>query len=133
MARGIHPTILVEEGLEAALAFLAERSPVPVDIDVRLGGQRFGKATEATAYFVVSEALTNAARHAEAESVSVVGHVEEGRLTVEVVDDGRGGADGQWAGGLQGLTDRLATIDGSLRVDSPPGRGTRVRAEIPCG
>jgi signal transduction histidine kinase len=144
MARGIHPTILVDEGLEAALAFLAERSPVPVDVDVHLRG-RLGSAIEATAYFVVSEALTNAARHADAGTVTVVVHTSgdghtsgngsrgDGVLTIEVVDDGRGGADGRWAGGLQGLTDRLATIDGSLAVDSPPGWGTRLRAVIPCG
>jgi signal transduction histidine kinase len=138
MARGIHPMILVEEGLEAALAFLAERSPVPVDVDVRLD-RRLGPAVEATAYFVVSEALTNVAKHADADTVSVTVALDgerrlgEGRLTIEVVDDGRGGAEGRRAGGLQGLTDRLATIDGSLTVDSPAGRGTRLRAEIPCG
>ena len=132
MARGIHPAILTQEGLDAALGFLAERSPVPVRIGVRLG-RRLAPDVEATAYFVVSEALTNAAKHAGATGVVVEGGAVDGRLWIEVRDDGRGGADGGWGSGLQGLADRLATLDGRLSVDSPAGGGTRLRAEIPCG
>jgi signal transduction histidine kinase len=132
MARGIHPAILTQEGLEAALASLAERAPAPVDVDVRLG-RRLGDDVEATAYFVVSEALTNAAKHAGASRVAVTGRFTDGRLAITVTDDGAGGADGRWGTGLQGLADRLAALDGRLAVDSPPGGGTRLEAEIPCG
>jgi len=131
MARGIHPAILTEEGLEAALGSLAERAPLPVQVDVHLD-RRLAQDVEATAYFVVSEALTNAAKHAAASHVVVVGRLHEGRLSVEVTDDGRGGADARSGSGLQGLSDRLATLDGTLTVDSPVGGGTRLRAEVPC-
>ena len=132
MARGIHPAILTQEGLDAALAFLAERSAVPVRLSVRLG-HRPRPDVEATAYFIASEALTNAAKHAGATLVEVDVALDDGRLSLEVRDDGCGGADGRWASGLQGLADRLATLDGRLTVDSPAGGGTRLRAEIPCG
>jgi len=131
MARGIHPAILTEEGLEAALAFLAERSPLPVHVDVCFE-HRLAQDVEATAYFVVSEALTNAAKHSQASHVTVTSHLHDGRLTIEVADNGSGGADSHWASGLQGLTDRLVTLNGTLTVHSPPGGGTRLRAEIPC-
>lgn len=131
MARGIHPAILTEEGLEAALGFLAERAPVAVHLQVDLD-RRLAREVEATAYFVVSEALTNAAKHAAASSIEVKARIEDGRLLIEVTDNGRGGAD-DWGSGLQGLTDRLATLNGRLTVNSPPGAGTRLRAEIPCG
>jgi signal transduction histidine kinase len=88
---------------------------------------------EVTAYFVVSEALTNAAKHADASRVSVAGCVRDRQLWIEVADDGRGGADGAWASGLQGLVDRLVALGGRLTVQSPPGGGTRVTAVIPCG
>jgi signal transduction histidine kinase len=87
---------------------------------------------EAAAYFVVSEALTNAARHAEAPNVAVRGSVRSGALHLEISDDGRGCADGRWGSGLQGLADRLATLNGRLVVHSPDGGGTRLCAEIPC-
>jgi signal transduction histidine kinase len=132
MARGIHPAILTQEGLEAALSFLAERAALPVTIDVSLG-RRLAQDVEATAYFVVSEALTNAAKHSEASRVTVTGRLRDDRLSIEVGDDGRGGADGHWGSGLQGLVDRLATLNGRLTVHSPPGGGTRVTAELPCG
>jgi signal transduction histidine kinase len=132
MARGIHPTVLTENGLEVALGALAERAPLPVRLDVRLD-RRFARDVEATAYFVVSEALTNAAKHAGASRVAVSGGVRDGRLWVEVADDGRGGAEGRFGSGLQGLADRLATASGRLVVDSPAGGGTRLRAELPCG
>lgn len=132
MARGIHPSILTDEGLEAALGFLAERSPVAVQLNMDLA-LRLPPEVEATAYFVVCEALTNAARHADASSVVVAAGIDDRRLRVEVVDHGRGGADGHWGSGLQGLSDRIATLDGHLRVSSAPGAGTRLYAEIPCG
>ena len=132
MARGIHPAILTQEGLEAALSFLAERSPVPVQLRVRLD-RRLSQEVEATAYFIVAEALTNAARHSGASSIKVEGSIEDGELRVEVIDDGQGGAEGRWASGLQGLADRVATLNGRLSVVSPVGGGTRLRAEIPCG
>ncbi len=131
MARGIHPAILTGEGLEAALGFLAERSPVAVQLKVDLD-RRLAREVEATAYFVVSEALTNAAKHADASSIQVAARFEDGRLVIEVTDNGRGVAD-HWGSGLQGLADRLATLDGRLIVSSPPEAGTRLRAEIPCG
>ncbi len=132
MARGIHPAILTQEGLEAALGFLAERAPLPVRVDVTLG-RRLPDDVEATAYFVVSEALTNAAKHSAASTIMVAGRLRDGRLQIEVSDDGRGGADGNWGSGLQGLVDRLATLSGRLTVDSPAGGGTRLRVQIPCG
>ncbi len=132
MARGIHPAILTQEGLEAALGFLAERAALPVRLDVTLG-RRLGDDVEATAYFVVSEALTNAAKHSAASSIVIAASLRAGRLQIEVTDDGIGGADGHWGSGLQGLVDRLATLGGRLTVDSPAGGGTRLRAEIPCG
>ena len=132
MARGIHPAVLTQDGLAAALGFLAERSPLPVRLDVRLE-RRLAQDVEATAYFVVSEALTNAAKHAAASGVTVAGRLHGGRLELEVTDDGRGGADGRWGSGLQGLVDRLAALNGRLSVHSPAGGGTRLRAEIPCG
>lgn len=131
MARGIHPAILTEQGLEAALSFLAERAPVPVQVDTRLD-RRLAPEVEATAYFLVSEALTNAAKHSGASRITAGGRLEDGRLLIEVTDNGRGGADPDRGTGLQGLTDRLATLNGRLTVDSPVGGGTRLRAEIPC-
>jgi signal transduction histidine kinase len=132
MARGIHPAILTQEGLEAALGFLAERAPLPVRLDVRLE-RRLAQDVEASAYFVVSEALTNAAKHSGASSIAVAGRLRDGRLRIEVTDNGRGGADGHWGSGLQGLVDRLATLNGRLAVHSPVGGGTQLWAEIPCG
>jgi len=131
MARGIHPAILTEEGLEAALGYLAERSPVPVQVRVCLD-RRLTQEVEATAYFVVSEALTNATKHSGASSIVIGGSLDGGRLWIEVSDNGRGGADGNRGSGLQGLADRVATLDGRLTVHSPAGGGTRLRAEIPC-
>ncbi|MDQ3631084.1 MAG: histidine kinase [Actinomycetota bacterium] len=132
MARGIHPAILTQDGLEAALGFLAERAPLPVQLDVSLP-RRLAEDVEATAYFVVSEALTNAAKHSGASSIAVVGRLRDNLLWIAVTDNGRGGADGQWGSGLQGLSDRLATLNGRLTVHNPTGGGTRLEAEIPCG
>ena len=132
MARGIHPAILTQDGLAAALDFLAERSPVPVRLALDLD-RRLASEVEATAYFVVGEALTNAAKHADATSVVVTGGLQGDVLVVEVADDGRGGAVAKPGSGLQGLADRLATLDGRLTVDSRADAGTRLRVEIPCG
>jgi signal transduction histidine kinase len=123
--------VLTEDGLEAAVGFLAERCPVPVRVEIDLP-RRVDADVEAACYFVVSEALTNVAKHSDARRVVVSGGINGGLLTLEVVDDGCGGADVRGGSGLQGLTDRLATLDGSLTVASPRSGGTQLRAEIPC-
>ena len=130
LARGIHPPVLADRGLAAALNALASRSPVPVTVDTE---QADGApaAVEAAAYFVVSEALTNVARHANAASAVVKVRRSDGRLEVEVSDDGDGGADAATGSGLRGLSDRVAALDGSLEVDSAMGAGTVLRATIP--
>jgi signal transduction histidine kinase len=129
LARGIHPAILTEEGLAAALAGLARRTPVPVEVSVC--SQRLPAAVEATAYFVAAEALANIVKHARASHASVEVARNNGRLAVAVTDDGAGGADAAGAG-LRGLRDRVEALDGRMQIDSPPGGGTSVRAEIPC-
>jgi signal transduction histidine kinase len=131
LARGIHPAALSNGGLRPALEALVSRSSVPV----RLGDvpdERFPAAIEATAYFTIAEALTNAARHAEAKRVDVEAALDNGWLHIEVRDDGRGGADPDSGTGLRGLADRVAAIEGRLKVSSSAGAGTIVRAEIPC-
>ena len=131
LARGIHPAALTEGGLRAALDGLVTRSRVPARV-TDVPERRFAAAVEATAYFVVAEALTNAARHADARSVEVaVVHAGE-RLGVEVRDDGRGGADPAAGSGLRGLADRVAALGGRLSLTSPPGGGTVLTVEIPC-
>jgi signal transduction histidine kinase len=131
LARGIHPAILTEEGLPAAVEALADRSLLPVrvrtDFDARLP-----EPIEATAYFVVSEALANVAKYARASSVRVELSRDGEHLRVEVTDDGIGGADPSRGSGLRGLEDRVSAVRGTLRIASSPGRGTRVVAEIPC-
>jgi signal transduction histidine kinase len=129
LARGIHPAILSDRGLAPALEALAARSPVPVDVDVP--GERLPLVVEAAAYFVVSEAVTNATKHAKAGAVSVRVASEKGSAVVEVADDGAGGADPTGGSGLRGLEDRVAALDGILTVESPAGGGTRIRAVIP--
>ena len=132
LGRGIHPAILTEEGLDAALQSLAERSPVPVEISAHAGAP-LPQPVEAAAYYVVSEALANVAKYADASTVKVIVERCERTVLVEVADDGMGGAVARPGSGLEGLGDRVAALDGRLGVDSPPGQGTRVRAEIPCG
>ena len=131
LARGIHPAALTERGLATAVAGVAHRSPVPVTLDVT--DARFPEPVEAAAYFVVSEALANVARYAHATGASVRIGREAGALAVEVRDDGLGGADAGAGTGLRGLADRVAALDGTFSVESPPGGGTCVRAEIPLG
>jgi signal transduction histidine kinase len=130
LARGIHPAVLTDRGLDAALAALAARAPVPVEIEGAVG-DRVAEPVEIAAYFAVSEALANVAKYAGAEGATVRVEHRGGRLVVEVADDGIGGADPDRGSGLRGLVDRVSALDGSMRLDSPAGAGTRLRAEIP--
>jgi len=129
LARGIHPAVLTDRGLEAALESLAARAPLPVEIEGPLVS--LPAAVEAAAYYVVSEALANVTKYAQASSVKVTVEQVNGCAHVEVADDGVGGADPGRGSGLRGLADRVASLNGKLAIDSPPGAGTRVRAEIP--
>jgi signal transduction histidine kinase len=131
LARGLHPTVLTEAGLSAAIEALADRCPVPVGLDVV--PTRYPASVEATAYFVVAEALTNVARYAGARRVTVRVAEADSGVTVEVSDDGVGGADATRGSGLRGLEDRVAAAGGRFAVHSPPGSGTTVQAAIPCG
>jgi signal transduction histidine kinase len=128
LAHGILPAALTHGGLRAAVEGLASRSLVPVRVDVSI--DRLAAPVEATAYFVVAEALTNVIKHARATSATVRARVEDGRLRIEVRDDGIGGAR-PGGGGVVGLADRLAVLDGRLRINSPAGGGTLVAADIP--
>jgi len=129
LARGIHPSILSEQGLAAAVRSLADRSSLP--IVTRLDEGRFPRDVEAAAYFVISEALANVAKHADAASASVAVARADGHLVVEVHDDGHGGASARLGGGLEGLADRVGALDGRLTIDSAAA-GTTIRADIPC-
>ena len=129
LARGIHPAVLTDRGLDAALEALAARAPLPVEIDGPAG--ELPAQVEAAAYYVVSEALANVTKYAQASAVEVKVERRNGFAVVEVADDGVGGADPLRGSGLRGLADRVASLSGKLDVDSPPGEGTRVRAEIP--
>jgi signal transduction histidine kinase len=131
LARGIHPAVLTERGLEPALHALASRAPVPVTIEAD-GEQRLPAPVEIAAYFVISEALANVAKYAQATEATVAVRRTNGRVTVDVIDDGIGGADAAEGSGLRGLGDRVAALDGTLSLDSPPGEGTRLHVEIPC-
>jgi signal transduction histidine kinase len=130
LARGIHPAILTEAGLGAAITALAERSSVPAAVS-SLPDRRLSPAVEATAYFVVSEALANVAKYASATRASVGADCRGSILRVEVGDNGVGGADGSRGSGIRGLHDRVAAVGGRLTIDSPAGQGTLVVAEIP--
>jgi signal transduction histidine kinase len=130
LAQGIHPTVLTEHGLGPALKTLAARSPVPVQIG-QVPGQRLPAPLEAAAYFTVSEALANVAKHAHASGASVSIACDGGSLVVEVEDDGVGGAQARAGSGLAGLADRVQALDGCLTIDSAVDHGTRLRAELP--
>jgi signal transduction histidine kinase len=132
LSRGIAPPVLADRGLAAALAALAARSPVPVELAVELPSDRLAPVTENTAYFVVSEALANVAKHSDASSCRVEVTCADGRLRVVVEDDGTGGAVLAPGHGLSGLTDRLFAVDGELTVDSPRGGPTRLIGTLPC-
>jgi signal transduction histidine kinase len=130
IAHGIHPAILADGGLRAALNALARRSPVPVDLDMRAEG-RLPEHVEVSAYYVVAEALTNAAKHARASAVTVTADTADGMLRLTVRDDGAGGADFGGGTGLVGLKDRVEALGGRIVLDSPPRAGTSLRAELP--
>ncbi|MCP9487778.1 MAG: PAS domain S-box protein [Gaiellaceae bacterium MAG52_C11] len=129
LARGIHPAVLTDRGLEAAVLTLATRSLIPVEVSVP--AERLPGAVEAAAYYVVAEALTNVAKYAQASLAHVRVSRDNGRAVVEVADDGVGGASAGAGSGLRGLADRVAALDGTLAIESPPGAGTRIRAELP--
>jgi signal transduction histidine kinase len=132
VARGIHPAVLTGHGLAVALEQVAARAAVPVRLQVE-AESRFPEQVEVAAYYVVIESLTNIAKHAQATRAGVeVSRTDEG-LMVEIIDDGIGGADSESGSGLRGLADRVEALGGRLRVWTPQGGGTRVRAEIPCG
>jgi PAS domain S-box-containing protein len=130
LARGIHPAVLTDRGLPAALEALASRTPLPVELSADLD-ERLPGPVEAAAYYVVAEALTNVAKYAEASSVEVRAQRQNGRVVVEVEDDGVGGADPARGSGLRGLADRVEALEGELEVTSAAGSGTTVRAVIP--
>jgi signal transduction histidine kinase len=131
LARGIHPAVLSDRGLPAALEALAGRAPVVVDV-IETPADSLPAAVEAVAYYVVAEALTNVAKYADAQRAEVRVTRDNGRVLVQVTDDGVGGADPAGGSGLRGLADRLAAFDGRLEVESPRGAGTTIRAQIPC-
>jgi signal transduction histidine kinase len=131
LIRGVHPQVLTDRGLPAAVADAAGRSPVRVGTDVVLP-RRLPPGVEVAAYFAVCEALANVAKHSRASRASVRGRLVGGLLVVEVTDDGVGGADPAGGSGLAGLADRVAVVDGRLLLSSPPGGPTLVRVEIPC-
>lgn len=136
LVRGIHPAVLSDRGLDAALSALAGRSPVPVRVEVTGDLSPASAAAQAAAYFVVAEALTNVAKHAGADSVRVeavlVPDDDPVRLRITVHDDGRGGAEPSHGSGLEGLRGRVMALDGTFELDSPPGEGTRLTVEVPC-
>ncbi|MFF5844288.1 sensor histidine kinase [Streptomyces massasporeus] len=131
LIHGIHPKVLADYGLEAAVADAADRSAVPVDVDLELPG-RLSPAVEAAAYFVVCEALANVGRHSGASRAEVSGGHRDGRLLLRIRDDGCGGARAGQGSGLTGLADRVSVLDGRLSLSSPPGGPTLLRVEIPC-
>ncbi|WP_436520715.1 sensor domain-containing protein [Actinoplanes sp. HUAS TT8] len=131
LVRGLHPAVLDEQGLDAALSGIAAKSPVPVRVSADLP-TRVAPSIETVAYFVVSELLANAAKHAEASQIEVRVRLVAGRLLITVSDDGRGGASCDKGSGLRGLHGRVQAVDGTLHIDSAAGRGTRVEVELPC-
>jgi signal transduction histidine kinase len=129
--RGIHPVILEDRGLDAALSAVVARSPVPVSLDVAVA-ERPSATVESAAYFVVAEALTNVARHAHATRARVAIARAGDRLIVEVRDDGIGGADPSGGTGLQGLRDRVTALGGTMHIVSPDGGPTTLLVDLPC-
>jgi signal transduction histidine kinase len=130
LARGIHPAVLSDHGLAAALEALATRAPVPVDVN-GVPEEPLPRPVEAAVYFVTAEALTNVAKYAQADGASVDLVVADDCVHLQITDDGMGGADTSGGTGLSGLCDRVEALDGTIDVDSPPGGGTAVRVQIP--
>jgi signal transduction histidine kinase len=130
LARGIHPAVLSDRGLGPALEALAARAPVPVEVS-GVPDESLPKEVEAAVYFVTAEALTNVAKYAQADSATIVLSLDDGRICLEIRDDGVGGADITTGSGVAGLCDRVEALDGELTVDSPAGVGTTVTAQIP--
>jgi signal transduction histidine kinase len=130
LARGLHPAVLSDHGLRAAVEMLAGRVPVPVEI-ADIPAERLPEPVEAAAYYLIAEALTNVAKYARASKVRVQVRASDASVVVEVSDDGVGGADPAGGSGLRGLADRVEALGGSLEIASPPGAGTSLRAEIP--
>jgi signal transduction histidine kinase len=130
ISRGIHPAILSKGGLAPALQALAHRSAIPVDLDITID-VRLAEPIEVAAYFVASEALANAAKHSDATRIDVSLERRDGNLLLSVRDDGVGGADAARGSGIVGLNDRVEALGGSLRVDSSPGEGTQIVAQLP--
>ena len=131
LARGIHPAVLTDRGLDAAISALAARCPVPVTVDVSLPG-RLPEVIESTAYFVVAESLTNIAKHSGASEAAIRARLADGLFHIEIEDNGLGGADPARGTGIAGLADRVAALDGRLEVISPLGGPTLIIAEVPC-
>jgi signal transduction histidine kinase len=133
LSRGLHPAVLSEDGLSPALGSLALRSAVPVDLRIDLDTERFEEPVEVAAYYVVSEALTNTAKHAHASRAQVRVSRREGWLDLCVSDDGTGGADASSGSGLTGLVDRVEAIGGTIQIESPPDAGTAIKVRLPAG
>jgi signal transduction histidine kinase len=131
LARGLHPAVLTERGLRAAVEVLAGRMPIPVEIAGGIPDERLPEPVEAAAYYLIAEALTNVTKYARASTVRIRLAASDGTVVVEVSDDGVGGADPASGTGLRGLADRVEALDGSLEVESPIGAGTSLRAEVP--
>ncbi|MDR3034075.1 MAG: sensor histidine kinase, partial [Kitasatospora sp.] len=131
LVRGLHPAVLEDRGLDAALSGIAARSPVPVHLTVDLPG-RIAPTVEAVAYFTVSEALANAAKHSRASRIDLALHRAADRLRITITDDGIGGADAGRGSGLAGLRKRAASVDGSFAITSPRGGPTTITMELPC-
>jgi signal transduction histidine kinase len=129
LARGLHPAILTHRGLAAAVDALADRAPVPVQVDIP--EQRHPPSVESAAYFITAEALANVAKYASATTARITATCSGDALEITVEDDGAGGATPSPGSGLSGLQDRVAALTGTLTVDSPPGAGTRIRARLP--
>ena len=130
MSRGIHPAVLTEGGLSPALKALGRRSPVRVKLDIQ-AEQRLPDQVEVAAYYVVSEALTNASKHSGATRVWVTVRIENETLRLSIRDDGAGGADPSRGSGLIGLADRVGALQGTIEIESPPGGGTRIEVGLP--
>jgi signal transduction histidine kinase len=131
LARGIHPAVLTDRGLEAAVRAVAQRAPIPVEL-TQLPKDRLPDSVEAAIYYLVAEAITNVAKYAQATHASVAVERSNGFATVVVRDDGIGGAEPVRGSGLVGLADRVEALGGRLHIESPPGHGTELTAEIPC-